>query len=110
MPEWSNSLAIQNRRWHTGCTLEHRENPWGCPMPLRFVVHAPVVAMKLLSDRRLVVLEKRTAGEILESYGDGPRPGLVMVAVDGDRYLVWRRDLEERTEFIPDGRSDANIE
>jgi len=36
----------------------------------RFVVHSPLVAMKLAGRKNLVTLEKRTAGNILDGYGD----------------------------------------
>jgi len=67
----------------------------------RFVVRSPLVAMKSLGRRKLVTLEKRTAGHILETYGERGTPGLVMVAVEEERFLVWKRDLEERAELLP---------
>ena len=66
----------------------------------RFVVHSPLVAMKSLSGRKLVTLEKRTSGDILESYGEKGRPGLVLVGIDKERFLIWKRDLEERAELL----------
>lgn len=66
----------------------------------RFVVHSPLVAMKSLSGRKLVTLETRTSGDILESYGERGRPGLVLVGVNQERFLIWKRDLEERAELL----------
>jgi len=67
----------------------------------RFVVHAPLIAMKSLGGRKLVTLAKRTIGNIVESYGELGRPGLVMATVDDECYLIWMRDLEERAELLP---------
>ena len=66
----------------------------------RFVVHSPLVAMKSLGRRSLVILEKRTAGEIVGTYGEHGRPGLVTVAVKKELFLIWKRDLEQRAELL----------
>lgn len=67
----------------------------------RFVVQRPLVAMKSLSRQKLVILDHRTVGDIIEAYGDQGRPGLVMVTVEQERFLIWKRDLEERAELLP---------
>jgi hypothetical protein len=53
----------------------------------RFVVQCPLMAMKSLSRQKLVVLHNRTVGDIVESYGESGSPGLVMVAVEQERFL-----------------------
>lgn len=67
----------------------------------RFVVRSPLVAMKSLGRRKLVTLDKRTAGNIVEAYGENGQPGLVKVTVDNEVFLIWKRDLEERAELLP---------
>jgi len=66
----------------------------------RFVVHSPLVAMKSLGRQKLVMLDKRATGDIVERYGERGRPGLVKVAIEREFFLVWKRDLEERAELL----------
>ena len=76
----------------------------------RFVVRAPLVAMKSLAARRLVTLEKGTVGKIIESYGELGRPGtLIMAEIENDHFLIWMRDIAERAELLPSAVTIAEL-
>jgi hypothetical protein len=70
------------------------------PANKRFVLHSTVVAVKLLSRQTLVVLSKQTQGMIMERLAAARAPGLVLIEIEGEKFLVWRRDLDECAELL----------
>ena len=66
--------------------------------------------MKSLSGRRLVTLDRFTAGEIVEAYGELGAPGIVMVTVQDELFLIWKRDLEERAELLRETAQAYRVE
>lgn len=64
----------------------------------RFIVHSPMLAMRAGSRGKFVTLQKGASGEIVESHGEIGEPGVVVIAVNGERFFSWRRDLAERAD------------
>ena len=66
----------------------------------QFVLHSSLLAMKSRSRQKLVLLPKGTRGMILERVGAVNGPGLVLIEVEQQQYMVWRRDLDECAEVL----------
>lgn len=66
----------------------------------QFVLHSSLLAMKSRSRQKLVLLPKGTRGIIVERVGALNGPGLVLIEVEQQQYLVWRRDLDECAELL----------
>lgn len=64
----------------------------------KFIVHSPLLVMRLpCGGRAWVSLKTGTPGLVAETYGDAGRD-LLMLRVNGESFLAWRRDVEERCE------------
>ena len=66
----------------------------------RFVVHSPMLVMKSLIGGRFVSLNTGISGEIVETYKESGGRGLVIISVNGEHFLAWRRDLAERADIV----------
>ena len=66
----------------------------------QFVLHSSLLAMKSGSRQKLILLAKGTRGRILERVGTASGPGLVLIEVEQQQYLVWQRDLHECAELL----------
>lgn len=77
--------------------VDHAEEKIGSPDEFR--VHSSLLAVK--SGRcGFQSIDAGAVGEIVGPY-NGPRhPGLVMIRIEGELFLTWARDLEERTDVF----------
>jgi hypothetical protein len=75
-----------------------------------FRVHSPFFAMRSLSRRNeFVKLPVGSVCEITEAYDDLQRPGLVMVKLDGETFLMWARDLQQSCDPIESPLAEVAI-